>query len=287
MSDHTRKEVDLFGKKQIFRALSGTVISTNQRSDTYVSGSGNNGSVGGSGGGKMSISSTVVVTSDIWIRGLSGQEYRLRFKEDIPVCEGNIIHAIDIVKNFTERISTFNQEIQDFRFETHLKEEVVSRVLLYNNTTGEWFYIGELDCNVRNAHLTKMSLLLIPVSTIVGGIIGSRYGRYSYDNYATFGGIVGFLLGLLIVGGLYVNIKYGITSSSDWKKLGGYFRDNFMRDLDAVSQKFTLANTTEIPVSLGNGSANSEGHKAFCTQCGNAIAKNAAFCGGCGEKLAE
>lgn len=94
MGDYTKKEVELFGKQRTFCALTGVVINANQRSDTYVSGSGSSSTYGGYGGGNTSIGSTVVVTSDIWIRGASGQEYRLRFNEDIPVREGNVIHAI-------------------------------------------------------------------------------------------------------------------------------------------------------------------------------------------------
>ena len=131
MSDYTQKEIKLFGKKRIFRALTGMVINANQRSDTYVSGSGSSSSYSGYGGGQTSISSSVVVTSDIWIRSLSGKEHRLRFGRDIPVREGNVVHAVEVLDTEGKQISNGD-------------------VLLYNSATEEWFYTGGLNNAVRD-----------------------------------------------------------------------------------------------------------------------------------------
>jgi hypothetical protein len=142
MSDHTTsKTIELFGNQRSFRALSGVVINASQRSDTYVSGSGSYSSVAGYGGGHTTVGSTVVVTSDIWIRGQSGQEYRLRFRRDIPAREGNVVHAIEVMD--TDRMeSYFDESIGKLSTRIAKNDKPISSdyVLLYNSTTGEWFY---------------------------------------------------------------------------------------------------------------------------------------------------
>ena len=162
MSDYTKKEVELFGKKRFFRALSGIVINANQRSDTYVSGSGSSSYVGGYGGGKTAINSTVVVKSDIWIKSLSGKEYRLRFNRDIPVRDGNVIHAVDV-------LDTEGNQISD------------GEVLLYNSTTNEWFYTGGLNAKVRNIHPVSAILLVDWHKGTLAAAnkqLGERFGKF-------------------------------------------------------------------------------------------------------------
>src|SRR3546814_817167 len=82
--------------KYEFEVLSGTVLSTDQRSDTHVSGSGNMAVIQGTGTGSHQIHSTVTVTRDIWVKDDLDNEHHLRYSQDLPVREGQKIYNFSL-----------------------------------------------------------------------------------------------------------------------------------------------------------------------------------------------
>ncbi|CAO3357974.1 hypothetical protein [Azospirillum melinis] len=77
-----------------FSVTSGTVLGTDQRSDTKVWGGGGTVIVDGTGGGRTNINSQVDVVRDLWLRDDNGQEHHFRFNQDIPLREGHRVHCI-------------------------------------------------------------------------------------------------------------------------------------------------------------------------------------------------
>ena len=82
------------GAKLTFSCLDGVVLDTDQRSDSYTSGSGRSVVIDGSGGGTTSVNTTVVVSRDIWLKDSDGLEHHVRIMEDIPVRVGQEIAFI-------------------------------------------------------------------------------------------------------------------------------------------------------------------------------------------------
>lgn len=82
--------------KYRFDTLSGTVLETDQRSDSHVFGGGATVVQNGSGGGGVAITTKVEVVRDIWIKDEAGAEHHLRLNSDIPVRTGNMIHFITL-----------------------------------------------------------------------------------------------------------------------------------------------------------------------------------------------
>lgn len=260
----------MFGKKRIFRALSGVVINANQRSDTYVSGSGSSSSYGGYGGGKSWVSSTVVVTSNIWIRTLSGQEHRLNFERDVPVREGNVIHAVDVLDMNGKEISN-------------------GEVLLYNSTTQKWFYTGGLNSKIRNVcpacAFWKIFLGFGITSIFLNAIVGHTTGVL----ILVWGLLAGIFLAIMYAAWLSGATKGGGALVQANQQLGEYFK-LFYSELDEIAKKFVapvqqnasgMIDQRPEVAAIAKGTA-----KAFCTSCGTGIAENTAFCGSCGTKLA-
>lgn len=121
MSDFFEKKINVAGEAYTLKALSGVVLDSTQRSDTHVSGSGSSLSYNGSGGGNMHVSSTVVVTSNFWMRGKSGKEYHLQYSRDIPARAGNVIHIVSCSG-----------------------KEIPSRdIFIYNSATEELYFVGD------------------------------------------------------------------------------------------------------------------------------------------------
>ena len=79
------------GATLTFSWLKGVVLDTDQRSDSYTSGSGRTVVIDGSGGGTTSVGTTVVVSRDIWFKDPDGLEHHVRIMEDIPVRVGQQI----------------------------------------------------------------------------------------------------------------------------------------------------------------------------------------------------
>jgi len=76
-------------------AYGGEVLDTDQRSDTYVHGSGSSMIYKGSGGGSTNISSSVVVNRDIWLKDIEGKEIHVRLNLDLPIRKGQIVYLFD------------------------------------------------------------------------------------------------------------------------------------------------------------------------------------------------
>lgn len=108
MSDYLSKNFNFRGADYTLNVLSGTVINTDTRSDTHVYGTGSH----ANGQGHSSVSSYVTVTKDVWIRGLSGKEYCLKFG-DIAIREGNIIHH-GALKGSDSWLFLHNRNTEDF-----------------------------------------------------------------------------------------------------------------------------------------------------------------------------
>ena len=251
MTGYTTREVQLLGKKRILQALTGVVLGANQRSDTYVRGS------GGTGGGSVRVSSQVVVRSDIWIRDAAGEEHRLRFNNDIPVREGNIVHQIDILDETGEPLSKGNY----FAF--------------YNSSTHEPFYIN------KYATYKPWSIYLRHMMIILGillGILGLFFKRSMGISFSA----VLFALPSTIVHVLILARKSDREVDA--------VMPGFLHELDEVANRFAnpgQAAPATIAVVEPQAVPALGSKAAFCAECGAAIAANTAFCSGCGNKLAN
>ena len=71
-----------------FRTISGEVIGTDQRSDSYTTGSSRTVIYEGSGGGSGHVETEVIVSRDIWVRDRDGREHHVRIATDVPVRVG-------------------------------------------------------------------------------------------------------------------------------------------------------------------------------------------------------
>ena len=153
MSKTHNFEID--GLQHHFTAVSGTVLSTESRSDTHVSGHGSMSVYNGSGGGSSYISSDVVITRDIWVTTDEGKEANWRYNIDIPVRQGQRLHSIT-----------------PFRGGTRYNE-----MFLYNSTTENYrtFYTyKELMAATRRFRglklLLKLGVLYFLVPTSIVGL---------------------------------------------------------------------------------------------------------------------
>lgn len=77
-----------------FRFFPGVVLSTDQRSDSFVSGSGRTFTYEGTGGGSSQVSTQVLVARDIWLRDAQGDEHHVRIQEDVPLRAGQHIALV-------------------------------------------------------------------------------------------------------------------------------------------------------------------------------------------------
>lgn len=75
-------------------SLSGTVVGTDQRSDSRTTGGSRFVVFDGSGGGGGSVSTQVSVARDIWMQDGSGEEHHIRVNKDIPVRAGQQVAFI-------------------------------------------------------------------------------------------------------------------------------------------------------------------------------------------------
>lgn len=81
-------------RKGEFRFFPGVVLSTDQRSDSFVSGSGRTFTYEGTGAGSSQVSTKVVVARDIWLRDAQGDEHHVRIEEDVPLRAGQHVALI-------------------------------------------------------------------------------------------------------------------------------------------------------------------------------------------------
>ena len=106
-----------------------TVLSSESRSDSYISGRGSSTVYNGSGGGNTQISTKVVITRDIRVVTDEGKEVNWRYDIDIPVRQGQRLHSITPFRDNAE----FNE------------------MALYNTTTEKiWKFYKVDDLLVKN-----------------------------------------------------------------------------------------------------------------------------------------
>ena len=111
-----------------FSSLSGEVVGTEQRSDSYTTGSSRTVVIDGTGGGGGHVSTTVVVSRDIWLRDVAGDEHHVRVQADLPIRTGQ---QLAILYLQATRPST--------------KREVDSLVSVYTPSTDTYWKVRELE----------------------------------------------------------------------------------------------------------------------------------------------
>ena len=79
-----------------FMAITGTIVATDQRSDTHISGHTNVSVNDGRGSGSHSISSEVKVVRDVWFKQENGQEHHVRMHRDMPMRPGHQVALIAV-----------------------------------------------------------------------------------------------------------------------------------------------------------------------------------------------
>ena len=161
------------GRSGEFRFFSGVVVSTDQRSDTFVSGSGRTVIYEGSGGGTNQVSTEVVVARDIWLRDSHGEEHHVRVVQDVPVRAGQQIGLIY------------------FRGTDPRSKQVSDRLVsIFSIATNKSYAIGQADTvtilmdpkNHRKLNLGLIAAWLISLVLCVAGIgflgVGALLVRY-------------------------------------------------------------------------------------------------------------
>ena len=154
-----------------FTALQGTVIGTDQRSDSYTSGSGRTIVVDGSGGGTSSLSTEIVVSRDIWVKDRSGREHHVRITADVPVRTGQDIAVI-----------TCRGEVAMPQGPVHGADGLIAVYVLPTNTAYPVLPLADLAgqlaarplgaaAKIRAAAAWLVSLLLVPVFAIGIGLL--------------------------------------------------------------------------------------------------------------------
>ena len=119
---------DACGTTFRFSALSGEVVGTEQRSDSYTTGSSRTVIIDGTGGGGGHVSTSVVVSRDIWLRDAVGDEHHVRVQADLPIRTGQ---QIAILYLQATRPST--------------KRKVDSLVSVYTPSTDTYWKVLELE----------------------------------------------------------------------------------------------------------------------------------------------
>ena len=77
-------------------SLSGEVIGTEQRSDSYTTGSSRTIVIEGTGGGSGRVDTTVLVSRDVWLRDAGGNEHHIRVQADLPIRTGQRIAFLSL-----------------------------------------------------------------------------------------------------------------------------------------------------------------------------------------------
>lgn len=77
-------------------SLSGDVIETEQRSDSYTTGSSRTVVIDGTGGGSGQVDTTVVVNRDVWLRDDAGHEHHVRVQAGLPIRIGQRIAFLSL-----------------------------------------------------------------------------------------------------------------------------------------------------------------------------------------------
>jgi hypothetical protein len=173
------KEFTVNNEKMVFRAISGTVKSTEQRSDSHTYGEGKSvvmiGQYGGGGGGSSYVDTKVVVTRDIFIED-GDRQHNIRIQADIPLATGHDISAVVLEKGGQ-----------------------ASYYSIANRTLGKWWQVGDdqfvangqISTNTIGRYASYFAIMLMPcIFAVCGTAI-----IFGVDK-ETHGGVV-FLLTIL------------------------------------------------------------------------------------------
>ena len=257
MSDYLEKTFIFKSTDFKLEILSGVVIDTNTRSDTYVSGSGSSSSYRGSGSGSTQISSTVMVTKEVWIKAVSGKEYRLQFS-DYAIRTGHVIHL------------GYVDDIQQ---------------ILYNQTTDQFWYIGGFSWSLKASSWAPFWWLTLFIFPLTGwlifslaAIIGINRPGIDWTYIGTLV-LIGAGLVLALLGSFLISLFYEIlTNSSRTKDANGCLYEVFFSTRTKLNE---IANQLQSkpPTAI------TQSESAFCSGCGKPAVPDGSFCGGCGTKL--
>lgn len=141
-----------------FRIVSGTVLGTDQRSDTRVWGSGSTTIIDGQGSGHTTIDSRVDVVRDLWLKDAQGQEHHYRFNTDIPFREGQDVHCVHLSGRDLAEKKTF---------------DVVYSV--YNASVDRYWTL----CDTKSLIKTPPSM---GASHLVWGVMGNKFLAHAADS---------------------------------------------------------------------------------------------------------
>lgn len=95
MNDYIDTTFEFQGNTFPLRILTGSVIDTNARSDTHVTGGGSY--VSGNRTHVSEVRSHVEITQNLWLQCASGMERHLQFKTDFPVRAGHVLQIALLV----------------------------------------------------------------------------------------------------------------------------------------------------------------------------------------------
>lgn len=102
-----------------FRTVSGEVIATDQRSDSYTTGSSRTVVIEGTGGGSGYVTTEVVVNRDIWFRDGGGQERHVRVAADVPVRVGQHVAVVHLKAERPSTRKTFDGVVSVYVLSTN------------------------------------------------------------------------------------------------------------------------------------------------------------------------
>ena len=247
MSDYLEKTFQFRGKEIWLQIYSGIVIETDTRSDTYVSGSGKSSHFGGYGGGSTQISSTVVVTKELWIRTVSGKEYSFQI-DDLAVRAGHIVDFGVVNGN---------------------------NAILKNRTTDTTWYLGKAIKHFLNK---KRGVLHTLFWALVGGasffssiwlVLGIAVLFIDHHE------VLGTVICLSIVAAFTMYVIAVISRASQAKEA---LEREFL-SLNPQMQEIANQLQSKPPTAI------TQSESAFCSGCGKPAVPDVVFCGGCGTKL--
>jgi hypothetical protein len=238
MSDFITSTVPFEGENYELQILTGTVIDANTRSDTHVSGGGNN-NVG------VNISSYVTVTNDVWVKGISGQEYQFRLG-NVAVRPGNIVEVFII------------------------QDEVFYFV---NRTIDKQWHFGKYPY-IKAAGITYKMFILPLMATFITFLFAQNI----------YGLIFAFLFGLSITLSYRYSMSKEIAFTFAMKSFWPVVKEQ-MRSLasqrDEIATQLQAQATRGVKEVHGVASTKN----SFCSSCGKPLVPGAKFCAGCGTNL--
>ena len=205
---------------------------------------------------KLKILSGVVINSDtrsnsygkeVWIKAVSGKEYRLLFP-DYAIRAGHVIHL------------GYVDDIQQ---------------ILYNQTIDQFWYLGEPEWAFKAygwwASFWWLTLLIFLAGCLVVAIIGIPIR----DTQILIGGM---LAASLFCSLLIKILTYNLVYLSRKKNINRYLAEVFFSTKTKLNE---IANQLQSkpPTAI------TQSESSFCSGCGKPAVPDVVFCSGCGTKL--